>query len=286
MRAAGSNFVYTQATGMSGRLRITFTYTIIFLFAFERCAYNDIKVAFDCSTSTLGIEVTHKSNVSNCRAIDGSIVVAGTGGLEPYSYKLNNGEYQSNNTFHDLGPGTYTLRVKDMNECWVETQVSIDAAGSTLSASAAATADSQCTGGNGSITVTATGGVAPYQFQLDDQGYGASNSFTSVREGQHVVIIKDNEGCQRTLAVTIAHGNTGVKYATEVKPIITNFCATSGCHDAGTGARNWTTFSNLKANAANIKTRVINRTMPPSSSLTQAQIDLISCWVDDGAPEN
>ncbi|HEX8061329.1 MAG TPA: hypothetical protein VF473_10360, partial [Cyclobacteriaceae bacterium] len=139
---------------------------------------------------------------------------------------------------------------------------------------------------NGVAVVTAAGGVPPYQFQIDSKGYNTASTFTGLKEGQHVVVVKDSQACQTTLSITIQHGMTGVSYATQIKTIISNSCAKSGCHDAGTGARDWTTYANVKANAQNIKTRTSNKTMPPDNPLAQSDIDLIKCWVDDGALEN
>lgn len=286
MRLSSSNFAIQQPDGMSGRLRIILAYVIIFLFAFERCAYNDINIEFDCNNSTLAIELQSKTDVTNCRSIDGSISVTASGGIEPYDFNINGGEYQTNNTFNNLGPGTYTVRVKDTNGCWKAIDVSISAAGSTLNATVLTTVDNQCTTDNGTASVTATGGVAPYQYQIDAKGFGPGNVFEGLKEGQHVIIVKDDEECQTTLSVRIAHGSTGISYASQIKTIITTECALSGCHGAGTGSRDWTVFSNVKSNAANIKSRVVNRTMPPGDPLKQSDIDLISCWVDDGALDN
>lgn len=269
------------------RLRVGIaTVYVSFLFLFEQCAYNDIIVAFDCSESTLEISLQSKGDVSNCKAIDGQITVTASGGAEPYTFNINGGEYQTNNHFANLGAGTYTLKVKDANNCWKAIDVDIAAAGSTLVASATAAEDNQCTTDNGTITITASGGKAPYQYQLDSQGYGDENSFTGLKHGQHVVIIRDDEGCQVTLSVQVARGKTGISYAAQIKEILTTNCNTTGCHAAGAGSRDWTNFENVKSKAANIKLRTANRTMPPVTSLTQAQIDLIGCWVDDGALDN
>lgn len=268
------------------RIRTLAFYLALFLFTFDRCAYNDIRATVDCTQSTLAVQLDSKTDVSSCRAIDGNITVSATGGTEPYDFSINGGEYQTNNTFTNLGPGTYTVRVKDKNSCWREIEVTIAAAGSTLNATATTTSDSECSTDNGTATVTATGGSAPYQYQVDSKGFGPSNTFTGLKEGQHVIIVKDNEGCQRTIGITVAHGNTGVSYSSQVKAILTTNCNLSGCHDAGSGTRNWTTYQNVKSNSSNIKTRVVNRSMPPSSSLSQADIDLIRCWVDDGANNN
>lgn len=272
---------------MRRQLRIIFGILITALLFFERCAYNDINVDFDCAASTLGISLVSKQDVSNCRAIDGVITVSGSGGVEPYAFNINGGDYQTNNTFNNLGPGTYEVRVKDNNNCWRAINVSIAAAGSTLAATVQTTADNQCTTDNGIAAVTATGGVAPYEFQIDSKGYFSTNTFNELKEGQHVIIVKDAEGCQTTIGIRIEHGATGISYASSIKTIITANCATSGgCHGAGAGKRDWTVFQNVKDNALDIKTRTANHTMPPEKPLKQDDIDKIGCWVDDGALNN
>lgn len=46
---------------------------------------------------------------------DGSITVIAGGGVTPYEYSLNNGEYQDSNVFNKLGVGSYTITVKGAN---------------------------------------------------------------------------------------------------------------------------------------------------------------------------
>ena len=86
-----------------------------------------------------------------------------------------------------------------------------------------------------------------------------------------------------------------VSYADDVWPIIDTSCANignGGCHDGGNGPdRDWTVFSNVQSHAAQIKNR-ITRTpgtagyMPQIGSLSDEEIKLISCWVDQGAQNN
>jgi hypothetical protein len=267
-------------------LRVVFLTLIVCVLVFERCAYNDVNASFNCDNSTLAIELVSKSDVSDCRAIDGVITVTASAGLQPYAFSINGGEYQTNPSFHNLGAGTYEVRVKDSNNCWRAINVTIAAAGSTLAATVVTQADNQCTTDNGTAVVTISGGVPPYQCQIDAKGFSASSTFTGLKEGQHVIVVKDSQECQTTISVGIQHGLTGISYATQIKDIITTNCAKSGCHGAGTGARDWTVFANVKANALDIKTRTSNKTMPPDEPLGQSDIDLIRCWVDDGALDN
>ena len=79
------------------------------------------------------------------------------------------------------------------------------------------------------------------------------------------------------------------KFSTDVSEIIQSSCAfTSGCH--GNGSRNGpgalTTFNQIKNAAAIIKSEVVSKRMPLGGSLTNSQIQSISCWVDNGALNN
>lgn len=86
-----------------------------------------------------------------------------------------------------------------------------------------------------------------------------------------------------------------VSYEHDVWPIIETNCAIvgdGGCHNGGNGAsRDWRVFANVQSHAGQIKDR-ITRTpgtagyMPKIGSLSDEQIRLISCWVDQGAQDN
>ncbi len=60
----------------------------------------------------------------------------------------------------------------------------------------------------------------------------------------------------------------------------------SDCHGMNSSIPNWEIFSEVQSNAALIKTKTRDRSMPKIGSLTQSQIDLITCWVDQGAKNN
>lgn len=71
-------------------------------------------------------------------------------------------------------------------------------------------------------------------------------------------------------------------------PLLLAQCTFSGCHNGDNGSdRNWTEKEDIIAKAQGIKSRTRNGSMPRSPGvLTQAEIDLIACWVDDGAKDN
>jgi SprB repeat len=261
--------------------------SLAFGFLVVNCSYNDLSNDFDCTTSDLAISLGTKSDATSCKAIDGMISVTASGGEGVYDFNINGGEYQTNNQFDKLAPGSYTLTVKDFNKCKQSITIDIGAANSNLDATSSVQEHNQCGNPNGSVTVNASGGSSPYQYQIEGGGFGATNTFSGLKYGQHTVIVKDASDCQKIVSVVVPRGNFGISYAKDVEPIFDTKCNLDGCHDSSTGSRNWTVFSNVKKQAGSIKVRTANRSMPIGGlTLTQQQIDIIGCWVDDGAANN
>ena len=63
-------------------------------------------------------------------------------------------------------------------------------------------------------------------------------------------------------------------------------CAISGCHNGVSRSNNFSEYASAKSFAKTIKSKTQDRSMPFDGSLTQNQIDLIACWVNDGALQN
>jgi len=242
----------------------------------------------DCSISDLSLSLVGKSDATSCKSIDGQITMSASGGITPYDFSLGDGVYQTNPVFDRLAPGSYLITVKDVNGCKRSVQVEIGAANSTLAAATSATPDTDCFAGNGSIAVSPSGGTGPYLIKIDNGSFASPSSFANLESGNHTIIIKDAADCQRVVIVSVPHGSTGVSYANDITPIFVAACNFSGCHGAGTTGRDWTKFTDVKIDALDIKARTGNRSMPIGTGpfLTPQQIQLIACWVDDGALEN
>jgi len=252
------------------------------------CAYNDFPKFADCSKSNLSVNILSKQDPSICTAIDGKVILTASGGQSPYSYSLNESGFQSTSSFSFLGPGVYVAEVQDALNCQTSIQVNLNAPGSSLSASASVTPDSECLTNNGSITITASQGNAPYQYQFGNGTFGNQNFFSDLSSGTYVLTVKDANNCPSVIGVIVPHVSTGISYSHDIVPILQANCAISGCHDGSLGSsRDWRNYNNVKTNAQNIMIRTENRSMPAGGlTLTQDQIQLIACWVDDGANNN
>ena len=86
-----------------------------------------------------------------------------------------------------------------------------------------------------------------------------------------------------------------VSFEIDIQPIIDSKCAIvgdGGCHNGGNGASlDWRVFSNFQSHASQVKDRITRSPgtdgkMPKIGTLTNDQIQLIVCWVDQGAKDN
>jgi hypothetical protein len=154
---------------------------------------------------------------------------------------------------------------------------------SNLAASISDQTNSACGSSDGSVTIAAAGGGGDYSYRVGTGSFNSSNTISSLSTGSHEVTVKDNNDCETILTVSIL---SGVSYESSIKTIIDTNCATTGCHVAGTGRADFSTFNTVKSNAAGIKSRTQSGNMPKTGSITQEQKDLIACWVDDGVQNN
>lgn len=76
-----------------------------------------------------------------------------------------------------------------------------------------------------------------------------------------------------------------ITFAINVKPIIDNNCIQ--CHSTSGGQfPNLETYNGVSANSAKVKSEVESKDMPRGGTLTTAEIEAITCWVNAGALNN
>ena len=98
---------------------------------------------------------------------DGQLTIMVSGGNAPYQYKLDDGVYQTNNTFFGLRQGIYTIIVRDDNGC-EQPFTDISLAGPTTLVANCSTIQNVTTkdGSDGIANVFVSGGTPPYNIQL------------------------------------------------------------------------------------------------------------------------
>ncbi len=78
-----------------------------------------------------------------------------------------------------------------------------------------------------------------------------------------------------------------VTFSNTISPLITNSCATTGCHVAGTGRVLLTNYAEIKTVINAVEKRTItDKNMPPSGSLSVCDLSKLKKWIDEGVPNN
>ena len=201
---AGGTTPYTYALG-AGTYSTTNTFTGLAAGSYTvriKDSNNCISQVNVTLTQPTLLTLTTTQTSSGCSGATGSITASGVGGISPYTYAIGAGTYSASNTFTGLSAGTYTVRVKDANNCTA--QVSVTVAGSSLLAVATTQVNVLCNGGaTGSITATGTGGTTPYTFAIGSGTFSTTNAFTGLSAGSYTIFIKDANNCTSQVNVTL-----------------------------------------------------------------------------------
>ena len=187
---------YQASNVFTGLAANTYTVTI-------KDANNCINTTSVTIANTTGATVTATSTNASCGTSNGTITATGTGGATPYQYSINGVTFQVSNIFTGLAANTYTITIKDVNNCINTTTVTItNAVGATVTAT---TTSSTCGNANGTITTTGTGGVVPYEYSIDGVNFQPGNVFNGLAANSYTITIKDANNCTNSTSVTIAN---------------------------------------------------------------------------------
>jgi len=199
-------------------------------FVFVKDALGCTGAAIVVVNSIAGPSISAVSTAASCTVNNGTITATGSGGTGALQYSLDGITYASSFTFTNLAPNTYTVYVRDTLGCIKTTTVVVtNASGLALALSVVSSA---C-GNTGIITATATGGVAPLQYNLNAGAYQASAIFSGLAPGTYNINVKDSNNCivsKQAVVVSI----TGLTLTASVALQAT--CASSNAVIVATGA--------------------------------------------------
>lgn len=171
-----------------------------------------IKDALGCtSSSTFAITQpaaivfnTAASTNANCGSSDGAILAGATGGTGTIQYQLNAGTFQSSGSFTGLSAGSYTVTAKDASGCTQVAYIIVNNLGAPV-LTVSSTTNVSCNGGNdGTIILSATGGVGTHLFSINGGAtFQTSGSFIGLTAGIYPVLVKDAAGCTQGVKIII-----------------------------------------------------------------------------------
>lgn len=174
-----------------------------------------------CSTSTQNIVISSPaklqydaiiSNPSCSGVANGSILISHPrGGTSPYTYSFNNGSYESNNNFSALGTGNYSIVIRDVNQCTYTQNFTLYPSYN-LQVNLSSLTHSACPlSRSGKIQLNITNGAIPYKVSNQQDStlyYIRTIDLENLAKGNHIIKIKDNNGCNWTGNYTINEPDT------------------------------------------------------------------------------
>lgn len=183
--------------------------------------------------SLLNVELVSSKNVSCFGGLDGEATVKVSGGIpfdlsiEKNGYRFSwtgpNGFASAIQNISGLLAGTYHLLVTDDNECDVSLSIEIIQP-SELILSLTSTGVTCYKSNDASISVTVSGGTAPYTMQWSNFGKGLTQE--NLQPGNYIVTAIDANGCQKTDSVQIDEANFAIH------PLVKNVT----CHGGNDGS--------------------------------------------------
>lgn len=155
---------------------------------------------------------------STCTPLNnGGIFVGATGGTPGYRYARGLGGFSTNANIQPIIAGTYTVRIRDNNDCEVDTTVTVtDSLEIQLNITIT---DARCyDSSNGIISIIATNAVSPYTYALGTGSFGPTPAFGGLKNGTYTVRIKDDIGCRKDTTVKVNEPAQLRAFATHTEP--------------------------------------------------------------------
>lgn len=162
----------------------------------------------------------------------GFINVSGIGNA-PFTYAWSNSDNDS--LAGNLSAGTYSVVISDQYGCTVTDTFTVNQP-TQITSTTAITSDYNgsnisCYGmSDGAVSVTASGGIAPYSYQWTPS-IQTTTAVSGLGAGVHTVTVTDDNGCQTTNNVTLVQPDT-----VSITAVLTNIL----CYGSSTGAINAT----------------------------------------------
>ena len=147
--------------------------------------------------------VSNKTGGPCSSTATGSATITVTGGIAPFTYTWSHGVTTGNATLNNLNAGIYNVTITDANGCSASAPVSVTIGQpAAIVVSNVNTTHVSCFGqNNGSLTVSASGGVAPYTYTWSNGQSGATIS--NLTHGTYTVTVKDANNCTKSESFAI-----------------------------------------------------------------------------------
>jgi hypothetical protein len=142
-----------------------------------------------------------------CTANIGSVQLQTNGGSAPFTYSMNSGAIQTDPTFSNLAPGSYTYTITDNTGCSITDVFNLTTPYS-ISSNYTQTTTINCFGeSSAEISISASGGQGGYVYSIDGNTFQSGSVFSNLSAGEYQVISKDANGCLSEITLEITQPN-------------------------------------------------------------------------------
>ena len=154
------------------------------------------------------IELVSVKDINCKNGTTGQIKVeAGTEWIAPLEFAINANAYQSDSTFNNLATGHYWIKLRDASGCLDSIDVNLVQLYPDLTANIIPSA-ATCSGNpDGSITMSGSGGLAPYNYSINNGANFQTTGSFNVLQGTYPILIKDFNGCTYAASQIVSLNN-------------------------------------------------------------------------------
>ncbi len=162
-------------------------------------------------TQTASITVPDQPNTPNiattaqpawCGLSNGGVSINVSGGVSPYTYNWSTGATTPN--ISNVPAGSYTVTVTGANGCTSTAPVNVPNNTVNINITGNVTANTACTGGNGSITIIVTPNPPPFGTYTYTWSNGQSGTtLNNLTPGSYTVTVSAGGNCSQTATFTV-----------------------------------------------------------------------------------
>ncbi|MFN5788170.1 MAG: SprB repeat-containing protein, partial [Bacteroidota bacterium] len=162
------------------------------------CTFNK-SITVTQPAAALSITLSSTTNVSCFGGSNGAFDISVAGGTTAYSYKWSTqGSFSSTQDISGLTAGSYSVTVKDANNCEVSSNSLPITQPAAIVVNATLALDSCGTGTKGKIDLTVAGGVSTYTYAWSKNGGGFTSTtedIASIGAGTYYLSLTDASSC-------------------------------------------------------------------------------------------
>jgi hypothetical protein len=151
----------------------------------------------------LGLTVASKEH-NGCGADPiGMITVSPDGGTSPYTYAIDDKQWQIDPVFNNLVAKDYNLHIKDAAGCITDITTTLTSLYPALGATAYHTDVNCYEGSNGTLQIEVSGGDGVYTYLWNTPAITGSRA-ENLEAGDYAVTVTDSKGCKQVFTYTIS----------------------------------------------------------------------------------